>query len=131
MPGRISTILRRRERVARMYNRLFSSVRGIRVPYVAPGVRVSWFVYVLRLAPDYTRRDRDRILAGLRARGVECSDYFRPIHLQPCYQQEWGFRRGDFPVAESVGNRTIALPFHGRLTQIEIERVVRTLKELL
>ncbi len=129
--SRIKGILARRRRVARHYDRLLAEVAQVCVPYQAEGAEVSWFVYVVRLAEDYSRKDRDLVLARLRTRGIECSDYFRPIHLQPFYRKELGTRRGDFPVAERVGDRTIALPFHGRLTQDEVERVVRTLKELL
>jgi perosamine synthetase len=92
---------------------------------------MSWFVYVVRLTEDYTRKGRDRVLERLRARGIECSNYFRPIHLQPFYRAELGTRRGDFPVAESVGDRVIALPFHGLLTRQQVERVVGTLKKVL
>jgi perosamine synthetase len=129
--GRIDRILARRERVARLYDRLLADVPQIRIPYQVPDKRMSWFVYVVRLTEDYTRKGRDRVLDWLRARGIECSNYFRPIHLQPFYRQELGSRRGDFPVAESVGDRTIALPFHGLLTRQQIERVADTLKNAL
>jgi perosamine synthetase len=129
--GRIRSILARRERVARLYSRQLAELPEVRVPFEAEGAHVSWFVYVVRLAPTYTRRDRDRILARLRAQGVECSDYFRPIHLQPFYRREFGYGRGDFPVTERVGDRTIALPFYGRLTEKDVSFVVRTLKGVL
>jgi perosamine synthetase len=129
--SRIERLLARRERVARLYSRLLAEVPQIRTPYEVPDVRMSWFVYVVRLTEDYTRKGRDRVLEWLRARGIECSDYFRPIHLQPFYRGELGTRRGDFPVAESVGDRVIALPFHGLLTRQQVERVVGTLKKVL
>lgn len=92
---------------------------------------VSWFVYVVRLAPEYTRRDRDRVIGRLREQGVAASDYFRPIHLQPSYRRQFEFGRGDFPVAEAVGDRTIALPFHTRLRSQVIRQVVKTLRRAL
>ena len=129
--SRIDRILARRERVARLYSRLLAGVPQVRIPYQTPDKRVSWFVYVVRLTEDHTRKGRDRVLDWLRTRGIECSNYFRPIHLQPFYRGELGTRRGDFPVAESVGDRTIALPFHGLLTRQQVERVVTALKEVL
>jgi len=62
---------------------------------------------------------------------VECSDYFRPIHLQPFYRQTFGYGRGDFPVAESVGDRTVALPFCGRMRKQDVRLVVAILKRAL
>ncbi|MBM3314900.1 DegT/DnrJ/EryC1/StrS family aminotransferase [candidate division WOR-3 bacterium] len=129
--ARAGRLLRRRQAVADAYSRRLAAIPGIRLPGPAPDAVVSWFVYVVRLAPELGRRQRDRVLAGLRARGIECSDYFRPIHLQPYYRRRFGFRRGDFPVAEAAGDRTIALPFHARLRARDIEAVAAALGEAL
>jgi perosamine synthetase len=86
-------------------------------------------VFVVRLADTFGRQDRDAVLAGLRARGVACRNYFVPIHLQPFIQERLGTREGQFPVTEQVAMRSIALPFHNRLTESEVARVVAALKE--
>jgi perosamine synthetase len=127
---RIEEIIKARARVARLYNKRLGELNQVSVPRIAPGVKMSYFVYVIRLSDNYTRGDRDRILRELRARGVGCSDYFTPIHLQPFYR-ELGYREGDFPVTEMVAARTIALPFYNQLTQEEIDYIVKQLKELL
>ncbi|MCL6642181.1 MAG: DegT/DnrJ/EryC1/StrS family aminotransferase [Candidatus Bipolaricaulota bacterium] len=128
---RLEEMLRKRERVAQMYNERLRDVKGVRIPYVAPHVKISWFVYVIRLGEEYTQTDRDRILQGLRARGIGCSNYFSPIHLQPFYRELFSYKPGDFPVTESVAARTIALPFYNNLTESQIDYVVPHLKALL
>ena len=127
---RIEELLRARGRVARLYNERLEVLKPVRVQYVASGIKMSYFVYVIRLSDDYTLDDRDRILRELRVRGVECSNYFTPIHLQPVYRT-FGYHEGDFPVTESVASRTIALPFYNSLREEEIDYVVRQLKDLL
>jgi perosamine synthetase len=127
---RIDEILEARTKVASFYNECLGGLSRVGVPHVAPDVKMSYFVYVVRLSHDYTRRDRDRILRQLQTRGIGCSDYFTPIHLQPFYR-ELGYREGDFPVTEMVAARTIALPFYTRLSREHIEYVVKQLKELL
>jgi len=94
-------------------------------------VKISWFVYVVRLRGDYTRAGRDKILEGLRERGIECRAYFSPIHLQPFYRKMFGYKRGDFPITESVSERTIALPFYNNLKEEEVEYVVGCLKKVI
>ncbi len=128
---RIGEILKKRRQVAEWYNRLLGDVNGIEIPYVARRITLSWFVYVIRLADRYARQDRDRVLAGLRSKGVECSNYFQPIHLQPFYRREFGYRRGDFPVCETVSDRTVALPFHARMKRHDVESVVRNMKRVI
>ena len=93
-----------------------------------PGERISWFAYVIRLSDGISRADRDAVLSRLGSTGIECRNYFVPIHLQPFYRERFGFREGDFPVAESISARTIALPFHNRLTLEEIDFVASTLE---
>ncbi len=127
---RIAEIIEARTKVAQLYGECLSGLSQVSVPRVSPGVKMSYFVYVIRLSKDYNRRDRDRILHQLQARGIGCSDYFTPIHLQPFYQ-ELGYREGDFPVTEMVAARTIALPFYNRLGRGEIDFVAKQLKELL
>ncbi|MEO0073304.1 MAG: DegT/DnrJ/EryC1/StrS family aminotransferase [candidate division WOR-3 bacterium] len=126
---RLEKILIRRRAVARMYARCLKTIPGIIPPIEKAGTVASWFVYCIRLNENFTRADRNRILGYLRSCGIECSDYFRPIHLQPFYRREFGFCRGYFPVAEAAGDRTIALPFHARLSRRAVEKVCATLAE--
>ncbi len=92
---------------------------------------MSWFVFVVRLIDLYGRVERDRIIAGLRRHDVGASNYFPCIHLQPFYRQKFKFKHGDFPIAESISDRTIALPFYNRLDETQIELVCHTLKIML
>lgn len=84
---------------------------------------------MVALRPGSPRQLRDKVLACLRERGIGCRNYFTPIHLQPFYQERFGLKEGMFPVTESVAARTIALPFHNRLTEAEVETVARGIKE--
>ena len=102
------------------------------VPAPVPaGTVMSWFVYMIRLRDEFTRVDRDRVLELLRADGIGCNNYFAPIHLQEFYQNEFGHRRGDFPVTERVADRTIALPFFNHLSAAQMEIVVASLKRAI
>lgn len=127
--ARIDEIFKKRDRVAKIYNRHLSDIPAIRVPYVSRQVKISWFVYVIRLTDKYSCRDRNVILKKLQKGGIECSNYFQCIHLQPFYKKLFGYKRGDFPIAESVAERTIALPFYNNLKEPEIRYVVKALKQ--
>jgi perosamine synthetase len=61
--------------------------------------------------------------------GVQTRPYFTPIHLQPFYVSDFGYRTGDFPVTERVAERTISLPFFTMITPEQQEEVVSMLKE--
>jgi perosamine synthetase len=127
--SRIEEILAARRQIASWYAELLADVPEVEAPRGAPDVEISWFVYVVRLREGFTREQRDRILEGLRARGIGCGNYFSPIHLQPFYQSMFGYREGDFPVTESIASRTIALPFFTRLTWGQVVTVTAALRE--
>jgi perosamine synthetase len=119
---RLDELLQKRAAVAARYNDSFADIEGI-TP-LAParaGMQLSWFVYVVRVAPEI---GRDRLRSALAARGVASRPYFPPIHLQPAYQERFGFRPGMFPNAEAAGECLLALPMHGNLPANDIDYVV-------
>ena len=122
--SRLEDMLARRAAVADLYRERLAGLEGVIPPSPVAEGRLSWFVYVVRLADRYGREDRDRVLQGLRSAGIGCNNYFPPIHLQPFYADRFGYRPGDFPVTEQVGARTIALPFFNGLTVSQIDAVV-------
>lgn len=127
---RIKEILRKRARVASLYNKKLKNIEGIEIPYIKEGNKLSWFVYVVKLAEKFSGK-RDEIIKKMAESGIQCSNYFQPIHLQPFYRKEFGYKEGDFPVAENVSKRTLALPFYNDLKEKEIDFVIKCLlKEL-
>lgn len=132
---RIEEIIQKRQRVADMYNERLSKIPGVQLPYISPEVtRMSWFVYVIRVAVDEKdpRRQaqiRDCVMQHLLDNGIGCRPYFTPIHLQPFYREMFGFKEGDFPNTELAGRTSIAIPFHNRLTFEEVEYVAQVLEE--
>ncbi|MCC6659705.1 MAG: DegT/DnrJ/EryC1/StrS family aminotransferase [Phycisphaerales bacterium] len=128
---RLDEIVRKRQRVANLYMTRLMASKPLILPSIDPETVMSWFVFVVRLAAGYTAEERNRIIAGLRNHDVGAGDYFPCIHLQPFYQREFGFRPGQFPIAESVSHRTIALPFHSNLTEREVDAVCQTLDVMI
>lgn len=125
--NRIESIVSARSDVAAWYMEELEGTGEIVLPSVAENVMMSWFVFVIRLASSFTRAGRDRTLDALHAQGIGCRDYFQPIHLQPFIQDSLGTARGQFPVTESVADRTIALPFFSEMTREQVRDVVESL----
>jgi perosamine synthetase len=125
-------MLAMRSKVATTYDQLLARVPGVILPpRPGPEGTMSWFVYVIRLADEFTRQQRDQLLTDLRSQGVACSNYFAPIHLQSFYRERFGYRPGQFPVTEHVSDRTIALPFFNQLSEGQADRVVTELRRAL
>ena len=128
---RIEEFVDKRAKVAGAYQELLGDEERLIVPKAPENSRMSWFVFVVRLADSFSREQRDKVLEILRGEGIGCSNYFTPIHLQPYIQGEMGTKAGDFPVTEHVSDRTIALPFFNNLPMTDVEFVSCKLREAL
>ncbi len=129
---RLASILHQRETAARKYNERLKNSKHLILPEIdmIKG-KISWFVYVVRLNENFTRKQRDLIVSEMNRAGIGCGRYFAPIHLQPLYVGKFGYKTGDFLFAESAADRVIALPFFNRITDAEIDEVCETLEKLL
>ncbi len=128
---RLDELIERRQHVASAYLSRLSGMPELVLPTVDPETFMSWFVFVVRLGPDYSGEERDRVIRGLRMHEVGSAAYFPCIHLQKPYREKFGFREGMFPIAESAGRRSLALPFHTRLTEREVDMVAQTLELMI
>lgn len=126
---RIEELLQKRQQVADWYAERLAEIPGVEAPsLVSDTTRVSWFVYVVRFNRDL---DRDAIAARLTSAGIPVRPYFLPIHLQPYMVDQFGYQAGDFPVTEDLGNRGLALPFSGMMSEQQVDLVCKTLRECL
>lgn len=126
---RLDELLDKREAVAGWYAAQLAGIPGVEAPVVVPSTtRMSWFVYVVRFDPGI---DRDALIHRLDQEGIPSRPYFKPIHLQPYVQQRFGTQAGDFPVAEDLGARGLALPFSGVMRQDEVALVCDILRRVI
>src|SRR5207244_391540 len=126
---RLDELLRAREAVAAMYTERLRGIVGIEpLPRPRLAMRISWFLYIVRVAEGI---DRDALMATLAARGIPTRPYFWPIHLQPPYQKRFAFHPGAYPHTETAGHDLLALPFHGNLTEGEIDHVCESIAEVV
>jgi dTDP-4-amino-4,6-dideoxygalactose transaminase len=111
-----------RRRNAAIYHRLLQP-SGLPRPAEVPDRRHVYHVYAVLVT------ERDLVRARLHHAGVATGVHYpTPVHLQPAYA-DLGYRVGDFPVAESVAERTLSLPMFPELTETQIRQVVACLCE--
>jgi dTDP-4-amino-4,6-dideoxygalactose transaminase len=137
---KLDTFNAQREYYARMYFDLLRGVEGVQLPawyndyFNGPSdarFYNSWHLFVIMLNTRVLKIDRGQFIEALKERGVGTSVHFIPLHLQPFYANKYGYKRGDFPFAESIYDRIISLPLYPRLGEQNLRFVVDTIKELL
>ena len=126
---RLDDMLGRRARVAELYRDALAPVDGLQLPCPdAGGNRRGWFVFVVQLPPG---SDRDETVRALGERTIPSKPYFPAIHLMSYYRERFGHREGEFPIAEEVAARSIALPFFPAMTEGQVDRVAGALAAVL
>jgi perosamine synthetase len=126
--SRIEEIKRKRKQVAKWYQETLAGDDRFIIPTEPAGCDINWFVFVIRLADRFTRQHREKVLQMMRDAGIQVSNYFTPVHLQPFMVERFGYKPGDFPVTEFVADRTIALPFYNNLSRQEVVTVCNELR---
>ncbi len=127
--ARLDEILAKRARVASWYTRRLERIAGVTPPRMAASTTTaSWFVYVVRVEDLATRA---HLMRELATRGIPSRPYFPPIHLQPFYRADFGFRPGAFPITEAAGDTCLALPFYGNMPESAVDTVCGALAEIV
>jgi perosamine synthetase len=128
---RIEELLRSRARVAGEYRQAFEAIPGIILPPETSDNSRSWFAYVIQVAGESPAGKRDRLMAGLRARGIACQAYFPPIHQQPYFREIKLSSSVSLPQTELSAQRCLALPFFPAMTNAQVAEVSAAVSELL
>jgi dTDP-4-amino-4,6-dideoxygalactose transaminase len=109
-----------KEAIAQLYDTAFDSLPHIERPQVLPNTLHARHLYTIWV--DSLKRDA--YLSTLQDELIGVAVNFRVIHLMKYYREKYGYSRGEFPVAEIIGDRTISLPFYPKLTRKEIKRII-------
>ncbi|MBI2359950.1 MAG: DegT/DnrJ/EryC1/StrS family aminotransferase, partial [Deltaproteobacteria bacterium] len=129
---RLESFIERRTALASLYNHAFREIDGATplspVPY--PHVH-SWHLFVIKLELERLNIDRERFLKELKARNIGAGIHFPAVHLQPYYQRRYGYKVGDFPVAEQASERILSLPLFPEMVERDVRDVVGALSEIL
>ncbi|HEY3381266.1 MAG TPA: DegT/DnrJ/EryC1/StrS family aminotransferase [Vicinamibacterales bacterium] len=128
---RLADMQARREAIWARYDEAFADLPVTRPAEPAPGTRHARHLYTLLVDPDVAGCSRDGLREALRERGIGTSVHFTALHLFAYYADRLGLKRGMFPNAEFVCDRTMSLPFSSAMTDEEVERVIESVRALL
>ena len=116
-----------RQRVFERYQKAFAHVPGITFPSLAKNAVHSGHMFIVWVDP----KKRDAIRDVMFKKGIQTSIHYDPIHLEPYYREAFGYKEGDFPIAERLGASTITLPTYSKLTKEQQKYVIDTLLSLV
>lgn len=123
--------LARRQKLATLYDESCARLQAVK-PLRRLGNRShAYHLYVVQVDEAHLQTGRATMFNALRAEGIGVNVHYMPVHLHPYYQQRFGYRHGEYPVAEEAYTRLLSLPMaHGMNTQ-DVEDVVRAIHKVV
>ena len=105
-----------RRQAAKMYDRSLEGVGDLVLsPKGSATIEPVYHLYVIRT------KHRDELKSWLESQGIGCGiHYVLPIHLQPVYQEMFGYKEGAYPNAEELCNTCLTIPIFPNITEDEI-----------
>jgi len=123
---RLDRKLVQRERLANRYTEQLGKLNWLQLPRLPEGTTHARHLFPVWLDAPL----RDRMIKELHGRGIGTVVNYRAIHLTSFLAQELGCKPGDFPVAESIGDRTISLPYYPTMPDAHVDLVCDALKSI-
>lgn len=128
---KISANLARRREIAALYQRELAGLPGLLLPEVRSDVNPAWHLYPVRWQPVESHVSRAEVFRALRAENIGVNVHYIPVHLHTYYRERFGYRGGEFPIAEMAYESLISLPmFHG-MSDGDVHDVVSAVRKVI
>jgi len=128
---RVDSYWQRRQDIWNRYNEAFESLT-VKIPAsIEPDTRHAYHLYTLLIDIDNLNFTRDQFLNEMTNHNIGVGVHFIALHLHPYYRQSFGCKRGDFPNAEWISDRTVSIPLSAKLTDKDVTDVIEAVKGIL
>ncbi|MEM3434417.1 MAG: DegT/DnrJ/EryC1/StrS aminotransferase family protein [Candidatus Methanomethyliaceae archaeon] len=131
--ARVEENLKIRERYWQMYDEVFADIPEIFTPSkeLPPNSRHARHLYTILLDIDRLRISRNQFIEALKAENIGTGIHFTALHLHKYYRETFGYKPGDFPNAEWIGERTVSLPLSPKLIPEDVVDVIMAVTKII
>lgn len=128
---RLDEFVEKKRRMGRRYTELLSDLPGVQLPLARTHYAENiYWVYGLVL-DSKMGFDAEEAMRRLSSKGIGSRPFFYPMHQQPVLRRMGLFREESYPVAEHISRLGLYLPSGVALTERQIERVIKNVREIL
>jgi UDP-4-amino-4,6-dideoxy-N-acetyl-beta-L-altrosamine transaminase len=127
---KLDAFVSRRREIIKQYNKAFNIIDWLTVPFEKTEGYSAFHLYVLKFDFEKIGKNRKQVMEELLKNGIGTQVHYIPIHTQPYYQINYGFRFGDFPNAENYYQNVVSIPLYPAMTDAECEYVINKILSL-
>jgi dTDP-4-amino-4,6-dideoxygalactose transaminase len=128
---RVESYWQKRQSVWKKYNNAFQDLPCFLPSEPEPNTKHAYHLYTPLIDIDKLGKSRDWVLEALTAENIGVGVHYIPIHLHPFYRKTFGWKEGDFPNAEWIGQRTVSLPLSAGLSDQDVDDVIEAFRKVL
>lgn len=129
---RIEKNLKRRKQIWNMYVSAFKSEPLLTSPSpVEKEDRHAMHLFAILINLEKIKMNRNEFIDRLIKENIGSGVHFSPVHLHPYYRKAFGYKKGDFPQSEFVGERIVSLPLGANLTDKDVKEVISAVKKII
>jgi len=129
--ARLEEFIEDRRRIAKVYDEELKKIDKVTPIKIPPNVKSNYYKYVALLDDGIDRADIKKELKEKYGVNLSGEVYELPCHLQPIFKDLYGFKGGEFPVAEDICKRQICLPVFATMTEEQAKYVIDSLREVI
>lgn len=120
-----------RKAITQQYDEAFRDIKEIRLTKYLSNIKHAHHLYVIILDIDRLNISRDGFVAALKGENIGTGLHFRSLHIQPYYRDTYKLKISSYPNAAYLSDRILSLPMYPRMTQYDIDTVIKAVKKLL
>lgn len=121
----------RRKEIALRYQKEFAGWEQLSIPGQVDYDHLhAWHIYTPLINIKEAGMDRAEFMSAMKDNNIGTGLHYRAVHLYPYYQEQFGYKAGDFPITESISERIVSLPLFPLMTDDEQTRVIATMKKI-
>lgn len=128
---KLDRFVSRRREIIEKYDESFKNSPNVVIPYEKEGLYSAFHLYVLQIDFEKIGKTRAEVMTELKAENVGTQVHYIPVHLQPYYKDQFGYKTGDFPIAEGYYSRCLSLPLYPKLNDSDVEEVIQIVSKVL
>ncbi len=127
---KLDNFVKRRQAIVARYNQAFRSVEHVETPCLDDR-NAAYHLYVLGIDFEKCGHSRRHVMDTLKGHGIGTQVHYIPVHTQPYYQKNFGYRWGQYPVAEKYYAQALSLPLYPTMTDADVTYVLKKLLKIL
>lgn len=115
-----------------IYTKAFSKIDGVTPPPPdEPDIVHARHLYAINLELNKLKIGRNQFIDALKAENIGAGIHFTALHLHKYYRETFGYKKGDYPNAEWIGERTVSLPFYPHMSQKDLDDVIKAVAKIV